>query len=122
MLFIFLMIRRPPRSTRTDTLFPYTTLFRSLLNRTSTKQSARGRVLMGGRAAAITILCTVGYVVLLPQIGFPIVSVLLIGVIGWATGFRRWWFLGAVAVLVPVAIWLVAVYLLKIPLPGGKFL
>src|SRR3546814_16829341 len=26
----FLMIRRPPRSTRTDTLFPYTTLFRSL--------------------------------------------------------------------------------------------
>src|SRR3546814_18314017 len=29
-LFFFLMIRRPPRSTRTDTLFPYTTLFRSL--------------------------------------------------------------------------------------------
>src|SRR3546814_12787423 len=27
----FLMIRRPPRSTRTDTLFPYTTLFRSIL-------------------------------------------------------------------------------------------
>src|SRR3546814_8234083 len=26
----YLMIRRPPRSTRTDTLFPYTTLFRSL--------------------------------------------------------------------------------------------
>src|SRR3546814_17852004 len=25
----FLMIRRPPRSTRTDTLFPYTSLFRS---------------------------------------------------------------------------------------------
>src|SRR3546814_15906627 len=28
--FVFLMIRRPPRSTRTDTLFPYTTLFRSI--------------------------------------------------------------------------------------------
>src|SRR3546814_4126147 len=28
--FFFLMIRRPPRSTRTDTLFPYTTLFRSM--------------------------------------------------------------------------------------------
>src|SRR3546814_20478685 len=28
-LFFFLMIRRPPRSTRTDTLFPYTTLFRT---------------------------------------------------------------------------------------------
>src|SRR3546814_13949623 len=27
--FFFLMIRRPPGSTRTDTLFPYTTLFRS---------------------------------------------------------------------------------------------
>src|SRR3546814_12077803 len=30
------MIRRPPRSTRTDTLFPYTTLFRSLLPAPST--------------------------------------------------------------------------------------
>src|SRR3546814_15873641 len=29
LLLFFLMIRRPPRSTRTDTLFPYTTLFRS---------------------------------------------------------------------------------------------
>src|SRR3546814_11857924 len=28
-MFFFLIIRRPPRSTRTDTLFPYTTLFRS---------------------------------------------------------------------------------------------
>src|SRR3546814_6847985 len=30
-ILFFLMIRRPPRSTRTDTLFPYTTLFRSLV-------------------------------------------------------------------------------------------
>src|SRR3546814_17784789 len=29
MIFVYLMIRRPPRSTRTDTLFPYTTLVRS---------------------------------------------------------------------------------------------
>src|SRR3546814_18649396 len=29
-IFFFLKIRRPPRSTRTDTLFPYTTLFRSI--------------------------------------------------------------------------------------------
>src|SRR3546814_21126861 len=29
LFFCFFMIRRPPRSTRTDTLFPYTTLFRS---------------------------------------------------------------------------------------------
>src|SRR3546814_12500833 len=32
------MIRRPPRSTRTDTLFPYTTLFRSI-RRTVSEQS-----------------------------------------------------------------------------------
>src|SRR3546814_13979757 len=37
-LFFFLMIRRPPRSTRTDTLFPYTTLFRSVA-----RQPARDR-------------------------------------------------------------------------------
>src|SRR3546814_9147465 len=35
------MIRRPPRSTRTDTLFPYTTLFRSL--RAATSPSLRDR-------------------------------------------------------------------------------
>src|SRR3546814_20445515 len=29
LVYFFLMIRRPPRSTRTDTLLPYTTLFRS---------------------------------------------------------------------------------------------
>src|SRR3546814_4267949 len=32
-VFFFLMIRRPPRSTRTDTHFPYTTLFRSIETR-----------------------------------------------------------------------------------------
>src|SRR3546814_8261852 len=32
MFFFFLWIRQPPRSTRTDTLFPYTTLFRSSEN------------------------------------------------------------------------------------------
>src|SRR3546814_5155520 len=34
------MIRRPPRSTRTDTLFPYTTLFRSLMKDFQIKKSA----------------------------------------------------------------------------------
>src|SRR3546814_14225737 len=34
----FLMIRRPPRSTRTDTLFPYTTLFRSAGTRPQRRQ------------------------------------------------------------------------------------
>src|SRR3546814_13890606 len=35
------MIRRPPRSTRTDTLFPYTTLFRSFVARTDRMGIAR---------------------------------------------------------------------------------
>src|SRR3546814_5766370 len=35
------MIRRPPRSTRTDTLFPYTTLFRSWLSHEVRRISAR---------------------------------------------------------------------------------
>src|SRR3546814_17241132 len=34
-IFLFLMIRRPPRSTRTDTLFPDTTLFRSVFSNDS---------------------------------------------------------------------------------------
>src|SRR3546814_20405330 len=35
------MIRRPPRSTRTDTLFPYTTLFRSAVLSTSARSQRR---------------------------------------------------------------------------------
>src|SRR3546814_13203268 len=35
----FLMIRRPPRSTRTDKLFPYTTLFRSVNGKAISQQS-----------------------------------------------------------------------------------
>src|SRR5216110_3735790 len=46
--FFFLMIRRPPRSTQAHTLFPYTTLFRSV-----PRQGVRGRVALrdGPRAA-----------------------------------------------------------------------
>src|SRR3546814_6125101 len=43
MLFFFLMIRRPPRSTRTDTLFPYTTLFRSHFDRLEDRDVVRYR-------------------------------------------------------------------------------
>src|SRR3546814_15357911 len=42
------MIRRPPRSTRTDTLFPYTTLFRSPLTRWPEILLARGPGFGGG--------------------------------------------------------------------------
>src|SRR3546814_2066590 len=43
------MIRRPPRSTRTDTLFPYTTLFRSPRRRQLVADTRGAR---GGRAGA----------------------------------------------------------------------
>src|SRR3546814_4812816 len=43
LLFLFLMIRRPPRSTRTVTLFPYTTLFRSCAAAPRPRSAAAGR-------------------------------------------------------------------------------
>src|SRR3546814_15423139 len=54
-LFVFLMIRRPPRSTRNDKLFPYTTLFRSGVRpRVQGRAGRRGRRggNSGGMAAA----------------------------------------------------------------------
>src|SRR3546814_970518 len=51
--FFLLMIRRPPRSTRTDTLFPYTTLFRShrrLVPRQPALGAARARRQLPARA------------------------------------------------------------------------
>src|SRR3546814_871118 len=54
----FFMIRRPPRSTRTDTLFPYTTLFRSIstLSATSSRtasSSTTARAWARARCSAI---------------------------------------------------------------------
>src|SRR3546814_2402327 len=52
------MIRRPPRSTRTDTLFPYTTLFRSLLElhqRVGEIIEAVGRALAVGHLLVIIV-------------------------------------------------------------------
>src|SRR3546814_17680246 len=50
-MFVFvLMIRRPPRSTRTDTLFPYTTLVRSPLDRAVEREArAAGDILTARR-------------------------------------------------------------------------
>src|SRR3546814_7402436 len=49
------MIRRPPRSTRTDTLFPYTTLFRSSYRRPSLKLGARYmKIDLSGKVAIVT--------------------------------------------------------------------
>src|SRR3546814_20061463 len=49
------MIRRPPRSTRTDTLFPYTTLFRSCVPGLLCRQGAAGmsRAISAAQAKAL---------------------------------------------------------------------
>src|SRR3546814_8345697 len=43
MIFLCLMIRRTPTSTRTDTLFPYTTLFRSLVLRVISGEGCKSK-------------------------------------------------------------------------------
>src|SRR3546814_19508479 len=65
------MIRRPPRSTRTDTLFPYTTLFRS---RVMAETGAAAVKMEGGEAMAETVrflvtrgIPVIGHVGLTPQ-------------------------------------------------------
>src|SRR3546814_14934522 len=47
--FFFLITRQPPRSTRTDTLFPYTTLFRSSLRRRSRRRRTHRRTVLSIR-------------------------------------------------------------------------
>src|SRR3546814_10935030 len=49
------MIRRPPRSTRTDTLFPYTTLFRSATPKAAAKPAARHSVPEAAAVAAVAV-------------------------------------------------------------------
>src|SRR3546814_15607945 len=52
-ILFFLMIRRPPRSTRTDTLFPYTTLFRSLISLDRGGSCSCSRFNLGLRGASL---------------------------------------------------------------------
>src|SRR3546814_15090031 len=58
-LVIFLMIRRPPRSTPTDTLFPYTTLFRSKDRRGQLPGGSRSRLeaITAGSGSALEHSC-----------------------------------------------------------------
>src|SRR3546814_16343618 len=61
------MIRRPPRSTRTDPLFPYTTLFRSAAR--PAVPAAQGDVLR--RLAGTAQICAVAHPRLVPSRGAP---------------------------------------------------
>src|SRR3546814_17003052 len=76
MLF-FLMIRRPPRYTRTDTLFPYTTLFRS---QHQPQVAAHGAVRVQGLAGAE---------VMRPRIGAAAVDPEHVDAVGHAEVERR---------------------------------
>src|SRR3546814_1734793 len=58
----FLMIRRPPRSTRTDTLFPYTTLFRSCRHH----RDQRGALVLGHRRRELADIRTRVGIILVP--------------------------------------------------------
>src|SRR3546814_4373258 len=60
--FCFLMIRRPPRSTRTDTLFPYTTLFRSPSQAIAGDRNAMKSIVSG--AVVAVLIAVLGAVVL----------------------------------------------------------
>src|SRR3546814_7579980 len=74
------MIRRPPRSTRTDTLFPYTTLFRSA------GRVVRGAVLADpGDGDMSTFLRVAAWIIALSLVALPVVAVLQ----GWI-GADRW--------------------------------
>src|SRR3546814_10914760 len=53
------MIRRPPRSTRTDTLFPYTTLFRSVRENTEGEYSSVGGITFPGTEREIVVQETI---------------------------------------------------------------
>src|SRR3546814_20598900 len=57
--FFFLMIRRPPRSTRTDTLFPYRTFFRSWASEagSATTRTPRSRSSTGTVALRVVERC-----------------------------------------------------------------
>src|SRR3546814_8026574 len=67
------MIRRPPRSTRTDTLFPYTTLFRSIQHTDSRRPCARGRYACRMSHRLARIVSILGH----PLVSLPVAALLL---------------------------------------------
>src|SRR3546814_8039470 len=69
------MIRRTPRSTRTDTLFPYTTLFRSLFVRTLC--GGQISLLVGAVSTAVSLLIGVAYGAVAGYLGGRIDSLMM---------------------------------------------
>src|SRR3546814_2771804 len=65
------MCRRPPRSTRTDTLFPYTTLFRSVIGASPSVSDGTGMLLLSV-GAGIVISAIVFQVIGCPALGVVI--------------------------------------------------
>src|SRR3546814_19730369 len=79
----FLMIRRPPRSTRTDTLFPYTTIFRSLAEAGATAAAALLGIFLLGRLLFRPLLRLVAAV--RSDEVFTATALLIVLGIGWTT-------------------------------------
>src|SRR3546814_3442087 len=61
------MIRRPPRSTRTDTLFPYTTLFRSTLFVVASKTFTTLETMTNARSARAWLVAALGEAAVAPS-------------------------------------------------------
>src|SRR3546814_16972875 len=88
------MIRRPPRSTRTDTLFPYTTLFRSCVLADRLSACGRHRVLLieaGGADRSPWIHIPLGYGKLFdhPRLDWRFATVPQAGLDGRSIGVPR---------------------------------
>src|SRR3546814_4504187 len=78
------MIRRPPRSTRTDTLFPYTTLFRSLVREDHLQLGHHGLVLrlFGSHQAGEVIAVAERHIALAGRHGADLVGIAALGLAG----------------------------------------
>src|SRR3546814_14895864 len=82
--FFFLMIRLPPRSTLTDTLFPYTTLFLSA--------GLAAVVLVLSELASNTAVAAMAMPIaasLAPAVGEPALALMLVGALAASTGFAQ---------------------------------
>src|SRR3546814_12111263 len=103
---MFLMIRRPPRSTRTDTLCPCTTLFRSWYLDRQLLPPRVGAVL----ATGVIIAVPTALVMLQPDFGTAMLVAISGAFVLFLAGLPWWWFavaFGGVAGAAPVAwLWL----------------